>query len=419
MSAGARTFAGLLLAGNAVDVVVDGGRISAISPAAPSAVPPRPVIPAFYNCHTHLAMGLLRGRADDLPLMPWLRECIWPAEARLDEECVRVGARLGMLELIRSGCVFANDMYWYAPAVARAAMEMGMRCAVSIHYVETGGPGRNDARNVSANAALEDLPSSPSEGLVFTTLAPHSIYMVCERTLRDVAARARDEDRFVHVHVAETRGEVDECMKAHGGKTPVAYLDDLGLLGPKTVMAHCVHLSDDDVLRIADRGAVVVENQQSNMKLASGLFPFRRAVEKGGCRAAIGTDGAASNNSLSIFAEMKCAALAAKVESGDPTAGSAERVFRMATRGGADAFGIDAGEIRVGAAADFAILKPDAVPLVPGFATASDMVYAADPSCVDTVVCNGRVLMEGGVVPGEDEIVREARLVARRIAAAR
>lgn len=419
MSAAARSFTNLLLDGKAVDLAVDGGRIAAILPAAPSAAAPRPVIPAFYDCHTHLAMGLLRGRADDLPLMPWLRDCIWPAEARLDEESVYAGARLGMLELIRSGCVFANDMYWHAPAVARAANDMGMRCAVSIHYVETGGPGVNDPRNGPANAALERLPPSPSEGLVFTTLAPHSIYMVCERTLREIAARARDEGRFVHVHVAETRGEVEECMRAHGGRTPVAYLDDVGLLGPKTVMAHCVHLSDDDVSRIADRGAVIVENQQSNMKLASGLFPFRRAVEKGGCRAAIGTDGAASNNSLSMFAEMKCAALAAKVESGDPTSGSAESVFRMATRGGADAFGIDAGEIRVGAAADFTLLKANAVPLVPGFSTASDVVYAADPSCVDAVVCNGRVLMEDGVVPGEDEIVREARRVARRLAAAR
>jgi 5-methylthioadenosine/S-adenosylhomocysteine deaminase len=218
------------------------------------------------------------------------------------------------------------------------------------------------------------------------------------------------------MHVAETRGEVEACRREHGGRTPVAYLNDIGLLGPKTVMAHCVHLTDDDVRIIADSGAVVVENQQSNMKLVSGLFPYRRAVERGGCRFALGTDGASSNNSLSMFAEMKSAALCAKIESGDPTAAPAADVYRAATRGGAQAFGLDAGEIRAGAAADFIVLNPDAPALVPGFNQTSDLVYAADTSCVDTVVCAGRVLMEGGVVPGEDEIVASARLAAARLA---
>ena len=208
---------------------------------------------------------------------------------------------------------------------------------------------------------------------------------------------------------------METCKKEHGGRTPVAYLNDLGLLGPKTVMAHCVHLTDDDIRIIADTGAVIVENQQSNMKLVSGLFPYRRAAEKVKCRLALGTDGASSNNSLSMFAEMKCAALCAKIESGDPTCAPAADVYRAATRGGAQAFGLDAGEIRAGAAADFVILKPDAVPLVPGFNRASDLVYAADPSCVDTVVCAGRVLMENGVIPGEEEIISAAREAAAKL----
>ena len=175
-------------------------------------------------------------------------------------------------------------------------------------------------------------------------------------------------------------------------------------------MAHGVHLTDDDISIIRDTGAVLVENAQSNLKLASGLFPYARTA---GCRRALGTDGACSNNALSMFAEMKCVALVAKLENGDPTAAPAAEVLRLATRGGAQAFGLDAGEIRVGAAADFLILDPDAVPLVPGFNRTSDLVYAADPSCLDTVVCAGRVLMEGGVVPGEEEIVAAARQAAR------
>ena len=413
-----KTFTNLELNGKAVDIDVADGRIASIVPAAEAGAATRPVAPAFYNCHTHLAMNLLRGYADDLELMPWLQEHIWPAEAHLTDEIVYAGTRLAILELIRSGTVFANDMYWYAPAVARAAEEMGIRCAVSMQTIETGGPGHNDPKNIAANAALAGLPRDASSR-VFATLAPHAIYTVCENSLRvcenslrDIAARAKAEDTFVHVHVAETRFEVETCRKEHGGRTPVAYLNDVGLLGPKTVMAHCVHLTDDDVKIIADTGAVICENQQSNMKLVSGLFPFKRAVEQGKCRASIGTDGASSNNALSMFAEMKCAALAAKIESGDPTCASAETVYRLATRGGAEAFGLDAGEIRVGAAADFVILDPGRLPLVPGFNRASDLVYAADPSCVDTVVCAGRVLMEGGVIPGEAEIIAAARKAA-------
>ena len=205
---------------------------------------------------------------------------------------------------------------------------------------------------------------------------------------------------------------METCRKEHGGLTPVAYLNGLGLLGPKTIMAHCVHLTDDDVKIIADTGAVIVENQQSNLKLVSGLFPYKRTEA---CRVILGTDGASSNNSLSMFAEMKAAALCAKIESGDPTCAPAAEVHRRATRGGAQAFGLDAGELREGAAADFMILDPDAVQLVPGFNGVSDLVYAAEPGCVDTVVCAGRVLMEGGVVPGEREIIAEARKAARAL----
>lgn len=410
-----QTFSNLLLDNRRIDLTVENGRIAALTDhaAVPGEKPARPVIPAFYNGHTHLAMNLLRGFADDLELMPWLQEHIWPAEAHLTDEIVYQGTRLAILEMIHHGTVFANDMYWFAPAVARAAEEMGIRCAVSMQTIETGGPGKNDPKNVAANKALEHLPRTAASR-VFTTLAPHAIYTVCESSLRELAARAKAEDAFIHVHVAETRFECETCKKEHGGRTPMAYLNDCGLLGPKTVMAHCVHLTDDDIRIVKDTGAVIVENQQSNMKLVSGLFPYARAR---GCRMALGTDGASSNNSLSMFAEMKCAALAAKIESGDPTAAPAAEIFSRATRGGAQAFGLDAGEIRVGAAADFSILNPNATLLVPGFNRTSDLVYAADSACVDTVVCAGRTLMAGGVIPGEGEILEAARRAARELTA--
>lgn len=411
-----RVFRNLLLDGRTVDLTVDGNRIAAVIPHAPAPgdAAPVPVAPAFYNGHTHLAMNLLRGYADDLELMPWLQEHIWPAEAHLTDAIVYAGTRLAILEMIRCGTVFANDMYWFSTAVARAAEDMGVRCAVSMQAIETGGPGCNDPKNVAENKELAHLPRS-SSARVFATRAPHAIYTVCETSLREIAAKARDEDAFIHMHVAETAFEVETCRKEHGGRTPVRYLHDLGLLGTKTVMAHCVHLTDDDIRLIADDGAVIVENQQSNLKLVSGLFPYRRAVEKGGCRLALGTDGASSNNSLSFFAEMKAASLCAKIESGDPTCAPAADIYRAATRGGAQAFGLDAGEIRADALADFILLKPDALPLVPGFNRTSDLVYAADPSCIDTVVCDGRVLMEGGVIPGEADIIAAARAAAAEL----
>ena len=410
-------FRNLLFQGRAIDLSVEDGRIARIAAASDAAGEPEFLLaPAFYNGHTHLAMDLLRGFADDLELMPWLTDHIWPAEAHLDEEIVYAGTRLAIVEMLHSGTDFANDMYWFPPAVARAAGEMGIRCAVSMQTIETGGPGNNDPRNIAENRKLESsLPRSSASGRVFATLAPHAIYTVSEESLRDIAARAKAEETMVHVHVSETRGEVEECRRAHGGLSPVAYLAGCGILGPRTVMAHCVHLDDDDIRIIADCGAVIAENAQSNQKLCSGMFRFRDAVERGGCRAILGTDGASSNNALSMFAEMKSAALLAKVESGDPTAGAAGRVFRMATRDGAQAFGIDAGEIREGALADFQLLRRDAPALVPGFHPESDLVYSADPSCVDTVVCDGRILMRGGKIPGEAGIVAEARKAAQAL----
>lgn len=405
----------LLPGGEKADIEIDGEKISSISKSSDPAEPRFTAIPGFYNCHTHLPMSLLRGYADDLELMPWLQEHIWPAEAHLDAGIVRAGARLAILELIRSGTVFANDMYWYAPSVAEAAEEMGIRCAVSIQTIETGGPGSNDPVNIAQNKLLEKYPRQASESKVFATLAPHAIYTVCEKSLREIASRAKAEDSFIHIHVSETAGEVAACRKEHEGRTPVKYLYDCGLLGPKTIMAHCVHLSDDDIKIIADTGAVAVENAQSNMKLASGMFPFNRAVEKGSIRFAIGTDGACSNNSLSMFAEMKTAALLAKIESSNPTSGSAGTIFRAATKNGAEAFQINSGVIEEGALADIVLLKRSSLQFTPGFNTVSDIVYSADTSCVDTVICGGKVLMQNGNIPGEDEIVRDAADAAKKL----
>ena len=409
-----------MLDGREVDVLIEGNRFKSISEtpingAFDHVIDARGklLVPPFYNGHTHAAMNLLRGYADDLQLMDWLQNHIWPAEAHLDGSIVYAGTRLSILEMIRSGTVFFNDMYWYAPSVLRAAEDMKVRAAIARQAIETS-PGVNNPTNVESNAELESMIGSCSDR-VFLTYAPHAIYTVCGESLREMHEKSVAEKSFYHIHVAETRTEIETCAKQHDGMTPVTYLDSLGVLDDRTIMAHCVHLTDGDIRIIRERGAVIVHNAQSNLKLDSGFFPFKRAVTDGGCRIALGTDGCCSNNSMSMFAEMKAAALLAKTVADDPTVAPASQVLGIATAGGAAAFGIDAGVIEEGKLADALLLDASNSLLVPGFNLASDLVYAADSSCVDTVICDGNVLMEGRVVPGEAEIVAAARAAAARL----
>ncbi len=348
--------------------------------------------PAFYNAHTHSAMSIMRGLADDLRLEVWLNEHIWPFEAKLTEEDVRRGVRLAAEEMIRSGTVFFNDMYWMPDIALQVADEMGLRAVIGPCLI---------SNPLAAFTRAEELEEAyrhvRHKNLLALAHAPHAVYSTDERLLRKTAEKARADGRFIHVHASETRAEVDGCLKEHG-MTPVAWLDHCGLVTERTILAHGVHLTDDDIRIIQERRAVVVHNPCSNYKLCSGQFDFRRVYEQGGCRVALGTDGCASNNNLSFFDEMKLAALNAKIQSGDPECGRAEDIWRIATKGGAEAFGLDAGEIAVGKLGDGILLDRTAPALNPLRNLASSLVYAADTSCVDTVICDGRVLMRNKVL---------------------
>jgi 5-methylthioadenosine/S-adenosylhomocysteine deaminase len=370
------------------------------------------IVPPFYNTHTHAAMTLLRGYADDMELHPWLNDYIWPAEARLTADDVYHGTRLAILEMVRTGTVFFNDMYWFPEAALRAVEEMGVRAALGRLFIE-GSPGKILERNVASTAALEAAHRvSPARDRIRLTFAPHAVYTVSGATLRDVAARSEATGDFIHA--SETRREVEDCLKATG-QTPVAWLDECGVLGPRTLLAHCVHLTPDDIARIHDRGAVVAHMPCSNYKLVSGQFDFDAVYERGHCRLSLGTDGCASNNSLSMFGEMKLAALSAKMRSGRPTCGRDTDILRIATRGGAEAFGIGGGIIAEGFDADALLLDSDNSLLVPEHNLAANLVYSADSSCVDTVLCAGRILMENRRIDREREILETARDCARRI----
>ncbi|HET7418730.1 MAG TPA: amidohydrolase [Solirubrobacterales bacterium] len=365
------------------------------------------LVPPLVNGHTHAAMTLFRGSGGDLPLMPWLEERIWPIEAKLEAEDVYWGTRLACAEMIRSGTTRFWDMYWHPEATARAVEEAGIRAAIGAPLFDA--VGSFEQLRESARRSLDAL--SRFGPLVTPALAPHAIYTVSEESLRWIAELSAERGLPVQIHLSETEQEVQDCLAAHGQR-PAHYLDRLGLLSERTVLAHGVWLDPEELALIAERGATVVSNPAANMKLAvGGVFPFP-AAKAAGVAVGLGTDGAGSNDSLDLFADLKLFALAQKHAAADPTAIEAAEAWAVAT--GARAPLLGATKLESGAPADFLLLRRDAPELGIGDLT-SDLVYAASGSIVDTTVVAGKVLMRGGEVPDLDEIVSEAAERAHRL----
>jgi 5-methylthioadenosine/S-adenosylhomocysteine deaminase len=375
-----------------------------------------PLVAPLVNGHTHAAMTLFRGYGGDLPLMRWLQEKIWPVEAKLEPEDVYWGTRLACAEMIRTGTTRFWDMYWHPAESARAVRDAGLRGTI-------GGPLLDLDGNTEAmkESALENLAALGELGPeVSPSLAPHSIYTVSEELLRWTAELAAERGVAVQIHISETEDEVKQCLDRHGQR-PAAYLDRLGLLGERTVLAHGVWLDRAELELIAERGCTVVANPVANMKLAvGGVMPYP-AARDAGVRVGLGTDGPGSNDSLDLLADLKVFALSQRHASADPTVLPAAEAWRIATgasapmlrgnrngvqRAGPLAGGQDVAPA-VGGAADFLLLRARSAELGLGDLY-SDLVYAASGSIVDTTVVGGRVLMRGGEVPGVEEIVARA-----------
>jgi 5-methylthioadenosine/S-adenosylhomocysteine deaminase len=382
-----------------------------------------PLVPAMVNGHTHAAMTLFRGYGGDLPLMKWLREAVWPVEAKLEAEDVYWGTRLACLEMIRTGTGRFWDMYWYPGATARAAEDAGLRATIAGPLFDVDG----DTASTQASA-LHDLEELEGFGAqIERALAPHAIYTVSEELLRWAAEEAAQRSLSIQIHLSETEEEVSDCLDAHGVR-PAAYLDRLGLLGERTVLAHGVWLDREELELIAARGCTVVTNPVANMKLAvGGPFPYPAAREAG-VAVGLGTDGAGSNDSLDLFSDLKALALVQRHASGDPTVLPATEAVEIATGARAPHL-TDAGPhvhhekgspprnrdaLEVGGPADFLLLRRDAYELGLGD-LASDLVYAANGSIVDTTVVAGRVLMRDGEIEGAAEVVAQAAERARRL----
>lgn len=400
------------LDGRQTDILIEGNRIARIATGieAPGAdrmdAGGMAAMPPFYNTHNHLAMSLLRGYADDMELFTWLNDHIWPLEATLTPGDVYIGTRLALLEMIRGGTVFFNDMYWFQEAAWRAAVEMGVRGCIGLLYI-CGPDGRVREQTRAGNDMVRELAGT-GDGRIRLAHAPHAVYTVPPAMLETIAAEAAADGLPIHIHCSETERENLDCRKQYG-VSPAALLDRCGLLGERTVLAHAVHLDRDDMVLLKERRAVISHCPCSNLKLTSGLFRYQPVVEEHGIRFTIGTDGCASSNNLSMLEAMKFAALLAKQESGDPAVAPCRDIFRAATRNGAGAFGIDAGIIAEGKLADLMLVNRHDPMMVADFDVISNLVYSADTSVIDTVICNGRVLMRNRQVDGEEEIIREAR----------
>jgi 5-methylthioadenosine/S-adenosylhomocysteine deaminase len=368
------------------------------------------LVPGLVNGHTHAAMTLFRGYADDLPLMEWLEDNIWPIEKRMSDDDVYWGTRLACLEMIRTGTTSFWDMYWHAHAAARAVEDAGLRAVTAAPLIDDSDPAKSERACSDADRSLAQIAEAGGP-LARPGFAPHAIYSVSEKSLRWVAERAEDLGIPVQIHVSETREEVEGCLAEYGMR-PAQWLDRCGLLGRGTVLAHGVWLDDSELELIAERGATVVTNPVANMKLAvGGTFPYTRARERG-VALGIGTDGPGSNNSLDLLADAKVFALAQKHAAADPAVAPAHEVWELVTGAGSDLLG--AGRLEPGGPADFLLVRAGAAELAPGDLVAN-LVYAASGSVVDTTVVAGRALMRGGEIEGADEVVARTREHADRL----
>ena len=402
------------------DVLIEGNRIARIAPNLPTPEgaeeidgTDKAVIPGFINTHTHAAMTLFRGYGDDLPLMEWLEDYIWPVEAKMTAHDVYVGARLACLEMLRSGTTCFLDMYMHPLETARAVEELGLRAHLSYTLFDQGGAERATLDRKRSYEYYEAFKAF-SDRITFT-LGPHAIYTVSGEQLQFCHKFAVEHNVKINLHLAETKGEVDECVRQHG-LTPVRYLEKLGILSEHLIIAHVVWVDDEEMDLLAKHRVSVVHNPASNMKLCSGYTFKYEEMKKRGIRLGIGTDGCSSSNNLDMVIAMKLASLLGKAWRFSPTATKAADIYHSATIGGAEILEIPAGRIAEGMLADLSLVDLNVPELVPLNSLTSNLVYATSgSSCIDTVIIDGVIRMRDRYVPGQEEIIAEAREVARRL----
>jgi len=368
------------------------------------------VLPGLANTHTHAAMSLLRGYADDMILQDWLAQKIWPLEAHLKGEDVYWGTKLACLEMIRTGTTAFNDMYFFMEDAARAVDEAGIRALLCYGFIDLGDAEKRE-RECRATESLVSHIRKRANPRIRAAAGPHAPYTVSPEGLKWCAEFSREQDIPIHIHLSETEKEVNDCVAQHK-KRPAALLDECGVLTPRTIAAHGCWLDDAECALLGKRGVSVSHNPASNMKLATHrALPYRELVAAG-ANVCLGTDGCASNNNLDLFEEMKIAALLQKFFWNDPTVLPAPAALAMATANGARALGLGAGTLAAGAPADLIIVSASTPCNTPLHNAASNLVYACGGAAVETTVCAGQVLMLEHEIPGEAEVLAGASRAA-------
>jgi 5-methylthioadenosine/S-adenosylhomocysteine deaminase len=370
-------------------------------------------MPGLVNCHTHLSMTLLRGIAEDQPLNNWLTETIWPLEANLRPDDVYHGALLGCLEMIKSGTTCFTDMYFYEDKVAKAVEKAGIKAVLAQGIIEAGNKERGE-KMFKENVDFAKKYHKYADGRVTTHLGPHAVYTCSPELLMKVREAASALDVGIHIHLAESK-EMAKEIKEQYGFSEVELLENLGFLGPDVLAAHCIHLNEEEMALLAKHGIKVAHAPVANMKIAVGVSKVKDLMSLG-LTVGIGTDGPASNNSLDMFESMKIAALLQKLHYQDPTVLPAETVLKMATIDGARALRLDnlTGSLEIDKEADLILIDVKKPHLTPMHNPYANIVYSTRGSDVDTVIVNGKILMENRKVKtlDEDEVIRDAEKTA-------
>lgn len=371
-------------------------------------------LPGFINTHTHAAMTLLRGYADDLPLMEWLQTKIWPLEDRLTDEDIYWGTLLANIEMIKSGTTAFADMYFHMDQAARAVEQSGLRGILSRGMV---GVGPESELAMTQSRELFSKWHGAANGRITFMLGPHAPYTCPPDYLKRVIALADELGTGIHIHLAETKGEFEDIKKQYG-KTPVELMDEAGLFERRVLAAHCVHLTSHDIDILASKQVGVAHNPESNMKLASGIAPVPEMLDRG-IAVGLGTDGASSNNNLDMLQEVRSCALLHKVNTFNPTVLPAGQALEMATVNGARALGLEKqiGKLEAGMNADIILLSLSEAHMTPRYDILANIVYAGQASDVLTVITDGNIIMEDRIIKtlDEHEVLEHCRSIAARL----
>ena len=411
------------LDGEKSDILIKGDRIHEICTAGQSSVVAdadveivecegKAAFPGLINMHTHAGMSMMRGIGEDITFHEWI-DGIWEIEKDIDEDYVYHATKVACLEMIKTGTTTFNDQYWHVEAACRAALEMGIRPAVSYVILDRNDPEESERQKIQCRKVYE--ASQAWSDMALFMISIHAIYSVREEMILWAAAFAREHGLKIHVHVSETKKEVEDCMAAHDGMSPVEYLDSLGVLGPDVIAAHTLWLSDNDVCILAERGVTCVHNVNSNLKLSSGYRFLYNELRDAGANLCLGTDGCASSNNLDMLEAMKTSAMVQKAWRGDPSAMPLNELADMVTVNAANALGLDLGRIVPGALADILIVDVQGYQFLSPGSFEANLVYSAHSDVIDSVICNGRFVMRGRIVPGEKEILDAARGVMKRL----